>query len=348
MDDLGRLVGAVERDDFRARLVAGSRIALECHRPEVAQVAARIVNRKSLVDGVDDPVRLQNLDPPLVGVDAMLGDDRRPAGLDRRPRRQQAGIAGRNRMVHAGRRQRKRKRRHQPAEQRAPSPEEVEERLVRHLPIVEIADQAPRQRRVEQVSRASCLDERCKKPDDFRQLGQAAGAEKCVDHPIELDLVERAWPAPTAMAVRFAQIDMMQRLEIGQFAIFRDRRRRLRENRDDAEPQIALATDQAVHPCRHASGDIRVGSFHDQADVGAALCSACGQRQRGSLARGRNSHAATRVRIRFNAHLVPMAGAARHRAGRDRGRARLGPAARWRLRLRPRGPCRWTTTGSSR
>ena len=48
-----------------------------------SQIAAGIMNGKSLVDGVDNPVRLQNLDPPLVGVDAVLGDDGRPPGFDR-------------------------------------------------------------------------------------------------------------------------------------------------------------------------------------------------------------------------------------------------------------------------
>ena len=76
------LVGAVQRDDLRACLVAGPGIAFERGRPEVAQIAARVVDRKSLVDGVDDPVGLQDLDPPLVGVDAVLGDDAR-AGRSR-------------------------------------------------------------------------------------------------------------------------------------------------------------------------------------------------------------------------------------------------------------------------
>jgi hypothetical protein len=83
---------------------AGACIALERRRPEVAQIAPRIRDRKSLVHRVDDPVRLQDLDAPLVGVDAMLGNDRRPAGLNRRTRCQQAGIARRHRMIDPRRR----------------------------------------------------------------------------------------------------------------------------------------------------------------------------------------------------------------------------------------------------
>ena len=96
----------MQRDDFGAGVVAGARVALERRRPEIAQVAARIVDRKSLVERVDDPVGLQDLDPPLVGVDAVLGDQRRPAGLDRGARGEQAGIAGRNRVIDPRRRQR--------------------------------------------------------------------------------------------------------------------------------------------------------------------------------------------------------------------------------------------------
>ena len=60
---------------------------------------------------------------------------------------------------------------------------------------------------------------------------------------------------------------MMQRSEIGQRAVFRGRRRRLRQDRHDAEAQVRLAADQAVHPRRHAAGDVGVSPFHYYADV---------------------------------------------------------------------------------
>ena len=294
MHRLRGLVGAMQRDDLGAGFVARPRIAFERARPEVAQIAARVVDRETLVDGIDDPVRLQDLDAPLIGVDAVLGDQRRPSGLDRGARGQESGIARRHRMVDARRRQRKRQRRHQPAEQCAPRPEEMQERLVRHFTLIEIADQVPGECRVEEVRRAPSSYKGGKKPDDAGKLVAAAGAEKHVDRLVELGLVERTRPAPAAVAVGFAEIEMMQCREVGQGVIFRHRRRRLREDRHDAEAQVRLAADQAVHPRGYAAGDIRVGPFHDHADVGDWSLACC-----------RSSHAAPRVRIGFNAHLRP-------------------------------------------
>jgi hypothetical protein len=73
--------------------------------------------------------------------------------------------------------------------------------------------------------------------------------------------------------VQFAQIKMMQRVEIGQPGIFRYRCRRLRENGDHAKPQVGTAADQTMHPCGDASGHVGVGSLHDKADVGLAIFS---------------------------------------------------------------------------
>src|SRR6516225_7387678 len=84
---LRRLFFFVQSDHFRACSIAGSCIALERCRPEVAEVAPGIVDRVARVNRVDDPVGLQDLDPSLVGVDAMLSDENRTARFDRGARR---------------------------------------------------------------------------------------------------------------------------------------------------------------------------------------------------------------------------------------------------------------------
>ncbi len=282
MGCLRRLIGAVQRDHLGAGLVAGAGIALERPRPEIAQVPTRIVDGKSLVDRVDDPIRLQDLDAPLVGVDAVLGDKCGPAGLDRGACGKQAGIAGGHRMINAGRRQRKRQRRDQAAEQRAPGPEEVQERFVRHLAIVEIADQVPRQGRVQQVGSAPRLHERSQQPDDAGELGEAAARQEDIGGLVERHLIERAWPVPAAVAIGLAEIEMMQRDHIRQRAVFRLRRRRLRQDRDDAEAQVGLATDQPMHPRGNAARDVRVGAFDDDADVGVRATTARARARIGS------------------------------------------------------------------
>ncbi len=112
----------------------------------------------------------------------------------------------------------------------------MEERLVRHLAFVEIADQGPGQRRIEQVGGSPCLHERSEQPVHLGQLGEAAELQEHVGRLVEFRLVERTRPAPAAVAVRFAEIEMMQRVEIRQLAVFGNRRRRLRKDGDDAEP----------------------------------------------------------------------------------------------------------------
>src|ERR1700730_1381996 len=108
LHDLRGLIPAVERDHVRTGFIACAGIALEGSRPEVAQVSAGIMDGKAFVESVDDPLRLQDLDTSLVGVDAVLGDDRRPAGLDAGTCREQSGITGGDGVVDPRRRQRER------------------------------------------------------------------------------------------------------------------------------------------------------------------------------------------------------------------------------------------------
>ena len=122
---------------------------------------------KAFVESVDDPLRLQDLDTSLVGVDAVLGDDRRPAGLDAGTCCEQSGITGRDGVVDPRRRQRERHGCYQSAEQCAPSPEEMQEGLVRHFARVEVAHQIPRQRRIKEVRRPPRPDQRPHKALDL-------------------------------------------------------------------------------------------------------------------------------------------------------------------------------------
>ena len=61
--------------------------------PHIAKIEARIVERMPLVDGVGDPIGHQQFDAALVGIDAMLGQDRGLAGFKPGTGREQAGIA---------------------------------------------------------------------------------------------------------------------------------------------------------------------------------------------------------------------------------------------------------------
>ena len=149
----------------------------------------------------------------------------------------------------------------------AAMPRKNAKRTVRHFAVVKIAHEPPREPEIKQVAGASRVHERRKQPIHSGQLFEPARAQEEISRLVEFRLIEVARPVPTALAGQFAQIEMMQRRKVRQFAIPRRGSGRLGENGNDTKPQIGLPRDQTVHPGRNAAGHVGIGSLNDQTDV---------------------------------------------------------------------------------
>ena len=121
------LVAGVQRGDATAALVAALRVADECLDPDIAKVATALVEVERGGQLVGQPVGHRDLDTTLVGVDAVFSQQPRTPCFENGSRQRQAGVAGRDGVIDARSRQRCQQHREQPAGQRAPAPEVVEE-----------------------------------------------------------------------------------------------------------------------------------------------------------------------------------------------------------------------------
>ena len=261
------LVVLVQRDDLGPGLVAGAGIGLEGLDPHVAQVDARIVQGVALVDGVGDPIGHQQLDPTLVGIDAVLGQQRRPAGLDRGAGREDAGISGRDRVVGPGAGQLELERREQAAEQCPPGPEEVQERAVRHRPVVHSPDDVPADGRVEHHLRRDRRPQPVELAHDGLQGATASLTDESGQRVGERIGVDRLALADDRTAAEILQIEMIEPGDVVGDPVPGLQPGRTWPQRDDREARGRLGTDQPVDPARNTARHVRIAAFDDDADV---------------------------------------------------------------------------------
>ncbi len=120
----------VNREDLFSGGVGDRAHALEHAIPPALEVRRLTRGELAAVVRALDPCGLPDLDAPLFGVDAMLRDDHRAAGLVFGARREQAREAGRDGVVDPRRRDRLAEQPEDRRQRADPSPEEGLERLL--------------------------------------------------------------------------------------------------------------------------------------------------------------------------------------------------------------------------